>query len=74
MYPLSTTSSKQTTFDDDNFIILGNTSIEELIEDIKKDLDIMAKDSDIKVNETKTELCVLNRMDTCPVSLTSIKQ
>jgi hypothetical protein len=52
---------------DDNFTIRWHTSIDELIQDMKKDLEIMAKwlkDSGMKVNGSKTEMCVFHRMDT----------
>jgi hypothetical protein len=52
---------KITTFADDNFVVHWNTDMDELIGDIKKDLEIMTKwlrDSGMKVNETKTEIFV----------------
>ena len=60
---------KITTFADDNFVIRWNTDMDELIGDMKKDLEIMIKwlkDSGMKVNETKTEICVFHRLDPPP--------
>jgi hypothetical protein len=47
--------------------------MEALICEMEKDLEIMAKwlkDSGLKVNEGKTELCMFHRMDCCPITIT----
>ena len=64
---------KLTTFADDNFIIRWNTCMEALINDMQKDLESMTKwlrDSGMKVNEAKTEICVFHRMDCRQISMT----
>ena len=62
-----------TNFADDNFVIRRNRYLEALIQDLKKDLETMTKwlkDSGLKVNESKTELCLFHRLDSVPISLT----
>ena len=62
-----------TNFADDNFVIRWNRYLEALIQDLKKDLETMTKwlkDSGLKVNESKTELCLFHRLDSVPISLT----
>ena len=47
--------------------------MDELIGDMKKDLEIMTKwlkDSGMKVNETKTEICVFHRLDPPQITIT----
>lgn len=64
---------KLTTFADDNFIIRWNSCMVALIADMEKDLESMTKwlkDSGLKVNENKTEVCVFHRMDCRPITLT----
>jgi len=59
---------KLTNFADDNFVIRWNKCMTALISDMEKDLEIMTKwlkDSGLKVNESKTELCLFHRKD-CP--------
>ena len=59
---------KLTNFADDNFVIRWNKCIPALISNMEKDLEIMTKwlkDSGLKVNESKTELCLFHRKD-CP--------
>lgn len=63
---------KLTTFADDNFIIRWNSCMEALIIDMQKDLESMTKwlrDSGMKVNEAKTEICVFHRMDCRPITI-----
>ena len=57
---------KLTNFADDNFVIRWNNCMTALIRDLEKDLEIMTKwlrDSGLKVNEAKTELCLFHRFD-----------
>ena len=57
---------KITNFADDNFVIRWNKSMPALINNMEKDLEIMTKwlkDSGLKVNESKTELCLFHRKD-----------
>jgi hypothetical protein len=64
---------KLTTFADDNFVVQWNTCMKALICDTEKDLEMMTKwlkDSGLKVNKGKTELWMLHRMDSCPVTIT----
>jgi hypothetical protein len=59
---------KLTNFADDNFVIRWNKCMTALISNMEKDLEIMTKwlkDSGLKVNESKTELCLFHRKD-CP--------
>ena len=61
---------KLTNFADDNFIIRWNKCMTALIKDLEKDLEIMTKwlrDSGLKVNEEKTELCLFHRYDHHPI-------
>ena len=60
---------KLTNFADDNFVIRWNKCMTALISNMEKDLEIMTKwlkDSGLKVNESKTELCLFHRKD-CPI-------
>ena len=60
-----------TNFADDNFVIRWNNCIEALISDMKKDLEAMTKwlkDSGLKVNESKTEVCLFHQNDCQPIS------
>jgi hypothetical protein len=59
---------KLTNFADDNFVIRWSNCMTALISNMEKDLEIMTKwlkDSGLKVNESKTELCLFHRKD-CP--------
>jgi hypothetical protein len=59
---------KLTKFADDNFVIRWNKYMTALISNMEKDLEIMTKwlkDSGLKVNESKTELCLFHQKD-CP--------
>ena len=62
-----------TNFADDNFVIRWNKCMTALIKDLEKDLEIMTKwlrDSGLKVNEEKTELCLFHRLDHHPITNT----
>ena len=64
---------KLTNFADDNFVILWNKCMTALIKDLEKDLEIMTKwlrDSGLKVNEEKTELCLFHQYDHHSISIT----
>jgi hypothetical protein len=55
-----------TNFVDDNFAILWNWTIDELIVDLEKELKMIikwVKDSGLVVNNIKTELCLFHRND-----------
>ena len=61
-----------TNFADDNFVIRWNKCLEALIIDMKKELEVMTKwlkDSGLKVNESKTEICLFHRLDCRQVCL-----
>ena len=64
--------AKMTKFADDNFIIKYNKYIPNLINDMKKTLEMIIKwlkDSGLKVNDSKTELCVFHRADIRPITI-----
>ena len=61
-----------TNFADDNFILEFNAKINELIPNMEQKLEMITKwlkDSGLKVNENKTELCLFHRNDTQLISL-----
>ena len=61
-----------TKFADDNFVIKCNKHIANLITDMKKTLEMIIKwlkDSGLKVNDSKTELCVFHRADIRPITI-----
>ena len=61
-----------TNFADDNFVLEFNTNINQLVIDLEMKLEMIVKwlkDSGLKVNETKTELCLFNRNDVAPIVL-----
>ena len=58
--------TKLTNFADDNFIIRMGRSIRELAETMKTSLEVIItwlKDSGLKVNESKTEMCFFHRSE-----------
>ena len=64
---------KMTLFADDNYIILWNRQLSALITDMKKTIESITKwlrQSGLKVNELKTELCLFHRKDQPPVQIT----
>ena len=64
---------KMTLFADDNYIILWNKQLSALITDMKKTIESITKwlrQSGLKVNELKTELCLFHRKDQPPVQIT----
>ena len=64
--------AKMTKFADDNFIIKFNKCITQLIDDMKFTLEMIIKwlkDSGLKVNDTKTELCLFHRANTQPIQI-----
>jgi hypothetical protein len=63
---------KITLFADDNYILVWNKHKNQLIIDMRKKLENITKwlkDSGLKVNESKTELCLFNRKDQPPLEL-----
>jgi hypothetical protein len=55
-----------TNFADDNFVIGWNEQLSVLIENLELDLEMIVKelkDSGLKVNEGKTEMCLFHRND-----------
>jgi hypothetical protein len=61
-----------TKFADDNFVIKFNKFMPQLLNDMKKTLEMIIKwlkDSGLKVNDAKTEMCLFNKTDLAPVSL-----
>ena len=61
-----------TNFADDNFILEFNAKVNELIPNMERKLEMITKwlkDSGLKVNEKKTELCLFHRNDTQKISL-----
>ena len=64
--------AKLTLYADDNYIIRWNTVLELLIDDMKTSLEMITKwlkQSGLKVNDGKTELCVFHRNDPRPIEL-----
>ena len=63
---------KITLFADDNYILVWNKHKNQLIIDMQFKLENITKwlkDSGLKVNETKTELCLFNRKDQPPLQI-----
>ena len=63
---------KLSNYADDNYIVRWNSDMESLIIDMKKSLESITKwlkDSGLKVNEAKTEMCLFHRKDTRAVSI-----
>jgi hypothetical protein len=61
-----------TNFADDNFIIEFNSQIKALIADLEMKLEMIVKwlkDSGLKVNESKTELCMFHRNDSRTITI-----
>ena len=59
-------------FEDDSFISGCNKVLTKLTEDIEKSIEAKTKwlkQSGLKVNDAKTELCVFHRTDTRPVEI-----
>jgi hypothetical protein len=55
-----------TNFADDNFVVSWNEQLSVLIENLERDLEVIVKwlkDSFIKVNEGKTEMCLFHCKD-----------
>jgi hypothetical protein len=55
---------KLTTFADDNYVVESNTDKKIALEELGKRLEKIVKwlrDSGLKVNESKTELCIFHR-------------
>ena len=64
---------KMTNYADDNLIIRWNICLQSLIDDMEKDLEAITKwlkESGLKVNEIKTELCLFHRNSHEPIQLT----
>ena len=62
-----------TKFADDNFFIKFNKFLPQLLIDMKKNLEMIIKwlkDSGLKVNDSKTELCLFTKNDLAPITLT----
>ena len=62
---------KMSNYADDNYVIKWNNKIEALI-DMQKSLEAITKwlrDSGLKVNETKTEICLFHRTMTRPIDV-----
>ena len=65
-------STDLTNFSDDNFILRWNSTLVDLIDGMKRDLEMINKwlrDSGLVVNESKTELCLFNRRDTQAITI-----
>ena len=61
-----------TLFADDNYLICCNSSVDRLIIDMRKTIESVIKwlrQSGLKVNDAKTELCLFHRKDHAPISL-----
>ena len=57
---------KMTTFADDNYVVVTGDNKETILEELKMKIDRTIKwlkDSGLKVNESKTELCIFHRTD-----------
>ena len=64
--------AKMTLFADDNYLICWNKTIQELIDDMTKTIELVIKwlrQSGLKVNDSKTELCLFYRKEQSPQSL-----
>ena len=64
---------KVSNYADDNYVIRWNRNIDELIVDMKKSLEAITKwlrDSGLKVNESKTEICLFHRTDPRSIEIT----
>ena len=64
--------AKITKFADDNFILKVKKCVNALIVDMKKTLEIIIKwlkDSGLKVNYSKTEICLFYHADTQPIQI-----
>ena len=65
--------AKMTKFADDNFIIRFSRFLPQLIIDMQKTLEMIIKwlkDSGLKVNDAKTELCIFSKSDVAVITLT----
>ena len=59
-------------FADDNFPPSSNSDLDTLITELKNKLNTITKwlrDSGLKINEEKTELCLLHRNDHTPITI-----
>ena len=64
--------AKMTLFADDNYLLLWNKTIQQLIIDMEKTLESVTKwlrQSGLKVNDSKTELCLFHRKDQAPITI-----
>jgi hypothetical protein len=65
--------TEMTLFADDNYIVRWNQHLTALIEDMRESLEMITKwlkDSGLKVNETKTEICLFHKRDQPPIVIT----
>ena len=65
--------TKMTLFADDNYVICRNKHLSELLKEMKDTLEKIIKwlgESGLKVNDSKTEMCLFYRKDTRPVKIT----
>ena len=63
---------KMTLFADDNYVIVRNKHLPELLLEMKRTLEAITKwlvQSGLKVNDEKTEICLFSRKDTPPVKI-----
>ena len=63
---------KMSNYADDNYIIRWNKKIDVLINDMKKSLEAITKwlrDSGLKVNESKTEICLFHRSESQSIEI-----
>jgi hypothetical protein len=61
-----------TNFADDNFIVRWNSDLQALISKLENDLGLIIawlRDSGLKVNESKTEVCLFHRLDVRGVTI-----
>ena len=61
-----------TNFADDNFVIRSNINLQALVAELENDLKVIVtwlRDSGLKVNENKTEICLFHRLDVRSVSV-----
>ena len=62
-----------TLFADENYLIVWNRSVQQLIIDMKKTIESVIKwlrQSGLKVNDSKTELCLFHQKDQAPITVT----
>ena len=66
-----------TLFAEDNYVICWNKSVQQVIIDMKKEIQRIIKwlrQSSLKVNDSKTQLCFFHRKDHPPILITILNE